>query len=378
MGCVTSNQDDILVSRELNEDKTEDDKIMKLLFLGSGGSGKSTFFKQLKTVHGDGFEETDKQQFKEYIQAQIIEQMKQLILGIETLKETKSEKYGHLKISEGADDAIQYIQDLPNGSVVDEDVAKAVQILWKEEAIKAAFEERGILKVEDSSEYFFNEVQRIAQADYSPNTAVCLYKTIKKKKKDILRVRHRTTGVVEQRLFIHGTKFQIFDVGGQRSERKKWIHCFEYVQAVIFVASLAAYNEVMYEDEQCNSMIDSLDLFDEICNSQWLQNTAMILFLNKQDEFAKRIQRIPLKVCFPEYEGENTYEPCLEYIKSQYNIKNKSDKRQIYCHVTVATDQNNVERVFGDVQHIVIGISLVNGISTCSTIFFLFNFFTCF
>merc|ERR1711994_927127 len=114
---------------------------------------------------------------------------------------------------------------------------------------------------------------------------------------DILLVRHRTTGVIEQKFGIRGTSFHIFDVGGQKSERKKWIHCFEHVTAVIFVASLSCYDEVMFEDEEKNSMVDSIELFEKICNNEWFKDTAMILFLNKKDLFAEKIQTIPITDC---------------------------------------------------------------------------------
>jgi hypothetical protein len=42
----------------------------------------------------------------------------------------------------------------------------------------------------------------------------------------------------------------MFDVGGQRSERKKWIHCFEGVTCIIFCAALSAYDMVLVEDEE--------------------------------------------------------------------------------------------------------------------------------
>lgn len=42
----------------------------------------------------------------------------------------------------------------------------------------------------------------------------------------------------------------MFDVGGQRSERKKWIHCFEGVTSIIFCVALSAYDLVLAEDEE--------------------------------------------------------------------------------------------------------------------------------
>lgn len=45
------------------------------------------------------------------------------------------------------------------------------------------------------------------------------------------------------------TQFRLFDVGGQRSERKKWIHCFEDVTAIIFCVAMSEYDQVLHEDE---------------------------------------------------------------------------------------------------------------------------------
>ena len=45
---------------------------------------------------------------------------------------------------------------------------------------------------------------------------------------------------------------RMFDVGGQRSERKKWIHCFEGVTAIIFCVALSGYDLVLAEDEEMN------------------------------------------------------------------------------------------------------------------------------
>ena len=49
--------------------------------------------------------------------------------------------------------------------------------------------------------------------------------------------------------------FRMFDVGGQRSERKKWIHCFEGVTAIIFCVALSGYDLVLAEDEEMNRSV---------------------------------------------------------------------------------------------------------------------------
>ena len=159
--------------------------------------------------------------------------------------------------------------------------------------------------------------------------------------------------------------------------------------AVIFVASLSCYDELMFEDDTVNCMVDSLDLFKEICNLQWFVDTPIILFLNKKDLFEKKIHLIPLTVCFKEFdvqppvvtddsnsssssagteddtshllqEQKNQYMvDCRNYIRLQFTEFNKNQKnRQIYVHITVATDFNNVQNVFNDVQQIVVSAGL--------------------
>lgn len=48
---------------------------------------------------------------------------------------------------------------------------------------------------------------------------------------------------------------RMFDVGGQRSERKKWIHCFEGVTSIIFCVALSDYDLVLAEDEEMVSLL---------------------------------------------------------------------------------------------------------------------------
>ena len=120
---------------------------------------------------------------------------------------------------------------------------------------------------------------------------------------DVLRTRVKTTGIIETQFSYKGLHFKMFDVGGQRSERKKWIHCFEGVTAIIFCVALSGYDLVLAEDEEMNRMMESMKLFDSICNNKWFVETSIILFLNKKDLFEQKIKYSPLSVCFPEFKG---------------------------------------------------------------------------
>src|SRR5258708_32941235 len=84
---------------------------------------------------------------------------------------------------------------------------------------------------------YFNAIDRMSAPGYLPTN------------QDILRSRVKTTGITETTFRVGELTYKLFDVGGQRSERKKWIHCFENVTALVFLVSLSEYDQMLYEDE---------------------------------------------------------------------------------------------------------------------------------
>ncbi|KAG8143918.1 hypothetical protein E2320_001059, partial [Naja naja] len=90
-----------------------------------------------------------------------------------------------------------------------------------------------------------------------------------------------------------------------------------------------------------NRMHESLMLFDSICNNKFFIDTSIILFLNKKDLF-----------------GPNTYEDAAAYIQAQFESKNRSPNKEIYCHMTCATDTGNIQVVFDAVTDIIIANNL--------------------
>ena len=118
---------------------------------------------------------------------------------------------------------------------------------------------------------------------------------------------------------------------------------------------IIGYDLVLAEDEEMNRMVESMKLFDSICNCKWFVSTSIILFLNKKDLFEEKITRSPLTICFPEFIGSNTYEEASAYIRMKFeNLNKRKDQKEIYTHFTCATDTNNIQFVFDAITDVII------------------------
>eukprot|EP00002_Diphylleia_rotans_P036018 TRINITY_DN78_c0_g1_i1.p1 TRINITY_DN78_c0_g1~~TRINITY_DN78_c0_g1_i1.p1 ORF type:complete len:352 (-),score=102.98 TRINITY_DN78_c0_g1_i1:352-1407(-) len=341
MGCCggSDNSEDSSNSRnidaQLKKEKAKLDSEVKLLLLGAGESGKSTIVKQMKIIHQEGYTAEERASFKEVIHSNTIQSMKSLISNAEKLGvkiETPENEARALKIAD--------LQS--SGEAWSAEIGKDIQELWKDKGIKETFSRKSEFQLNDSAQYYFDNLDRINASSYVPD------------EQDVLRSRVRTTGIVEIQFNYGNLRFRLFDVGGQRNERKKWIHCFQGVTAVIFCVALSEYDQKLFEDESQNRMKESLLLFDEICNSRWFIDTSMILFLNKTDLFREKIQKTDLTVCFPSYKGGCDYDKATEFIKQRFEELNKTDTKQVYTHFTCATDTNNIKFVFNAVKDIIL------------------------
>ena len=77
---------------------------------------------------------------------------------------------------------------------------------------------------------------------------------------DILLCRIPTKDVSEVRLLQGYVIWRIFDTGGQRSERRNWILCFEEVNAILFVAATSHYDQVMSDENKTNKLVESIQI----------------------------------------------------------------------------------------------------------------------
>lgn len=347
MGCTTStvikagSVEDRLASKQIEsqlyKDKSARKKVVKLLLLGAGESGKSTVCKQVRKLNSHEFSPLELQNFKNQIYVNIFQTLVIVTqsLAQKGIKVENSDARSTARVFANVTDVMQMNEELffkvPPG---------ALKKLWLDPNFQA---EVGGSKAEipENIAYFFENLTRILQTNYVPTF------------EDSLRCRSRTTGIVEIRFKMNDLDVTMVDVGGQRTERRKWIHCFDDVTAVIFCVALSEYDQVLMEDHCVNRMTESLTLFEQTINVGWFVNSSIILFLNKSDIFEQKIKKTPLKSCFKDYEDEPTYDAGVKFIESKFMERNKAG-RPCFSHVTCATNTENIKFVMKAIRETVI------------------------
>jgi len=348
MGCGGSREENKVsdeIDRKLFEEKKAFDNEVKILLLGAGESGKSTVAKQIKIIHMNGFTVDELSGYKLSI-------YNNLVICMRALVKAAGDLGFEIQETEAAERLRRPENELLHGPLTTK-LAADIKALWEDPAIKQAYDHQCEFQLYDCAAYLFDNIDRISQEHYIPSV------------QDVLVTRVKTTGVSEIEFMVNDTKFKFVDVGGQRNERRKWMHCFQDVTAVLFVVALSEYNLKLYEDGTTNRMFESLKLFKEMCNNQWFINTAMIIFLNKSDLFAQKIPKYPLSETFPEYTGGADFDKAVKFIADKFESQNTNPNKPMYFHVTCATDTKKIEVVL-DIVKDVIFRNILHGLNSTS------------
>ncbi|XP_059081367.1 guanine nucleotide-binding protein G(i) subunit alpha-like [Tigriopus californicus] len=310
-------------------------KEIRILLLGNGQSGKSTFLNQMRILHNHAFESSSECSiFLPIINSNLMESLRTILLtmeeqrleltSVETLKHKKEflEFFSH-----------EYRPRLANTPQnIPDHLGKIITGIWRDVQLQESYYKAIDLQVSENAKYFMEHAQRVCCLEYTPT------------KQDILRSWTHTMGITELSFCLEANVFRMTDIGGQRSQRKKWISMFDHMDSVLFFVALSVYNLLLEEDNQTNRMKEALRVFSDLTLSPFLDYVVVMLFLNKTDLFREKLKRYPLKMCFQEYSGPNNFGPAIDYVASQF--KDQCTKENIYTHYTCSTDTTYIQNVF--------------------------------
>ncbi|ESK81537.1 heterotrimeric g-protein alpha gpa3-like protein, partial [Moniliophthora roreri MCA 2997] len=235
------------IDKQVAKDSKEFKREYKILLLGSSESGKSTIVKQMQIIHKDGFPDNERATYRSIVCRIVLDSAHAIILAMRNIGVDCS-IYSNRVL---ADKIMDYRLDESTAFVLSPEIADAINQFWQDPVIPKIMDEHGSdFYLMDSAPYFFSEVLRIGSPDYLPTET------------DILRARQKSTGITEIQFSMGQLPIRMFDVGGLRSERTQWIHCFESVTSIIFCTALSEYDQVLLEEKNQNRMQESLILFE--------------------------------------------------------------------------------------------------------------------
>ncbi|KAG0816212.1 hypothetical protein G6F18_003395 [Rhizopus arrhizus] len=294
------------IDKKIKADEKRLRSEVKVLLLGAGESGKSTILKQLRLIHASGFDVNERESFRIVVFSNIIMEMQTIFEAMQLLNITFENKENAQFVP-----LVQQVEQLKQREPYPISLLKPLSSLWADKGVQRVRDEANTMfALHDNASYFFKQLDRFWQPDYTPTD------------QDIVRCRAKTTGIIETTFHIGPLTYRMFDVGGQR-------------------IAISGYDQRLVEDKDANQMHESLMLFDNIYI------------------FKKKILISPISKWFPDFEGDNhSYEQTVEYFKRRFQRLNQNDNKLLYIHYTDATDANLLQHVMEAVSDTILNENL--------------------
>ncbi|KAI0658290.1 G-alpha-domain-containing protein [Cubamyces menziesii] len=234
--------------------------------------------------------------------------------------------------------------------------APAMSELWRDPKVRNRLDEKRI-RLEESSGFYLDEIDRITAKMYFPTDD------------DVLKARLKTTGVVEHTFSLaktsewRGVEWKIYDVGGARNQRQAWAPYFDDVNAIIFLAPISAFDQVLAEDPRVNRLEDSFQLWKSVIENKLLSHVNIVLFLNKCDLLKKKLDAgVRVANYVASYNHPNDYTTvsqwfCNRFVGMHWSLTPNKD-RELFIHLTSVTDTKTTHTIISRVRDSILTANL--------------------
>ena len=307
----------------INRERGKLEKNSKFLLLGSRGSGKSTLLKQLKLLFLNGFSKAELMGYKPILHLNTLVAAQSLVRGCHTLGIELNSKVA------------KEIEQMSIGfdTVIDPETASDLDDFWGSEEIQQCFQQRYLLNLPENTHHLMKHVSRFKDITFLPTAS------------DLMWSYFTMPRVDEVEFDYEGRSYSVIDFGNRGNERRKWIHCFGGVDAIIFTVDLSSYNKKPYVDEDITEIDEACVMFDEIINMKLFSSTKVFLLLNKSDVFKEKIAKIDLASFYRDCKEGLGFEEGCKYMGRKFEQLNRFPEREIKTFVCCAVDTGNMNNV---------------------------------
>ncbi|CCA65551.1 Guanine nucleotide-binding protein alpha-13 subunit [Caenorhabditis elegans] len=258
---------------------------IRLLLLGSAESGKTTVLEQVRLLYKQHFTESEYFHRRAFIYHNIFKSIKALCraMRMSDIQFADPINMGRAQ-SIIADEHGHY-------GLFSKDLAEKIKHIWNDKSMQKLYARRSQFNLNDSASYFLNNIDKINMVDYKPS------------ERDLIMAYVPTCGVQNVIFTACNQSFQLFDIGGQKIDRRKWALQYEGIDAIFFCIAISEYDQVMSEDMVTNRLDDALNLLQSISEDPAFATTPIYLFLNEIDVFCEKLSVIPLSKYKPDFKG---------------------------------------------------------------------------
>ncbi|XXQ30374.1 G-protein alpha subunit [Plasmodiophora brassicae] len=333
----------VIITRNLERDRQREARVPRVLFLGCGESGKSTLCKQLRFLHGVPYPTGELVQCRAMIHQMAINDVYRLVLAASSASVRERLGAG-LVFPHNVQKAMYKVQQWSMDGMPErltDDVVACIYAIWMDPGIRRVYDHRELFHMSENVQHFFDKIATIALPSWLPSEM------------DILISRVKTTGIHDEVIVTEGTMIRIIDVGGQRSERRKWLNALSDVHVVMFVVAGSDYDLKCVEDNTTNRALESLDVFKQVCKAPSLREAGLVVLFNKTDLFKKKLKGVPFGEHMAGYRGDGSFASASQYYRDLYQTAFDSvcaelhiKSRPLKFYDTTAIDKDNIKLVF--------------------------------